>query len=86
MIPVDTVIANGLGHLFSGALLTETIFGWRGMGQLIFEAIMNNDYNLALVCLLFITATVLAANILADLAYSWLDPRITLDTGRRRAE
>jgi peptide/nickel transport system permease protein len=83
MIPVITIIALGFGHLFSGALLVENIFAWRGMGRLILEAIMGNDYNLALVCLLFTTAMILMANILADLAYSWLDPRISLG-GRRR--
>ena len=83
LIPVVTVVANGLGHLFSGALLTETVFAWRGMGQLTLEAVMDNDYNLALICLLLTTATVLAANILADAAYSWLDPRITLDGQQR---
>jgi peptide/nickel transport system permease protein len=83
MIPVVTIIALGMGNLFSGALLTETIFAWRGMGRLILEAIMGNDYNLALVCLLFTTATILAANILADVAYTKLDPRIALG-GRRK--
>lgn len=83
LIPVVTVVANGIGHLFSGTLLTETIFAWRGMGQLTLEAVMDNDYNLALVCLLLTTATVLAANILADAAYTWLDPRIALH-GRQR--
>ncbi len=78
LIPVVTIVAHGFGHLFSGALLTETVFAWRGMGQLTLEAVMDNDYNLALVCLLLTTATVLAANILADAAYSWLDPRISL--------
>ncbi len=82
MIPVATVIALGFGFLFSGALLVENIFAWRGMGRLILEAIMGNDYNLALVCLLFTTAMILVANIIADLAYSWLDPRIGLG-GRR---
>lgn len=82
MIPVLTVIALGFGYLFSGALLVENIFAWRGMGRLILEAIMGNDYNLALVCLLFTTAMILVANIIADLAYSWLDPRIALG-GRR---
>lgn len=78
LVPVVTILAHGLGHLFSGALLTETIFAWRGMGELVFEAVMNNDYNLALVCLLFITSTVLVANIGADAAQSWLDPRIAM--------
>jgi peptide/nickel transport system permease protein len=80
---VITIIALGFGHLFSGALLIENIFAWRGMGRLILEAIMGNDYNLALVCLLFTTGMILFANILADLAYTWLDPRISLG-GRRR--
>ncbi len=83
LIPVITIVALGFGHLFSGALLIENIFAWRGMGRLILEAIMGNDYNLALVCLLFTTAMILLANILADLAYTWLDPRIALG-GRRR--
>jgi peptide/nickel transport system permease protein len=83
MIPVITIVALGMGNLFSGALLTETIFAWRGMGRLILEAVMGNDYNVALVCLLFTTGAILAANILADIAYTKLDPRIALD-GRRR--
>jgi len=83
MIPVITIIALGFGHLFSGALLIENIFAWRGMGRLILEAIMGNDYNLALVCLLFTTGMILFANILADLAYTWLDPRISLGCRRR---
>jgi peptide/nickel transport system permease protein len=83
LIPVVTIVALGFGHLFSGALLIENIFAWRGMGRLILEAIMGNDYNLALVCLLFTTAMILLASILADLAYSWFDPRISLG-GRRR--
>jgi peptide/nickel transport system permease protein len=83
LIPVVTIIALGMGHLFSGALLTETIFAWPGMGRLIFESIMDNDYNLALVCLLLTTATILAANILVDIAYTKLDPRIALEGQRR---
>ena len=83
MIPVVTIIALGLGHLFSGALLTETVFAWRGMGRMILEAIQGNDYNLAMVCVLLSTAMVLGANILADVAYTVLDPRIGLHGGRR---
>lgn len=76
MIPVITILALDLGTLFGGALITETVFAWLGMGKTIYDAIMGNDYNLALVGLLLATATVLAANLLADLAYAWLDPRI----------
>jgi peptide/nickel transport system permease protein len=83
LIPVVTVIALAIGHLFSGALLIETMFAWRGMGRLTLEAIMGNDYNLALVCLLFTTLTIVVGNTLADIAYAALDPRIGLE-GRRR--
>lgn len=76
MIPVITIIALDFGALFSGALITETIFNWRGMGRLVYEAIMGNDYNLALSALMIITAMILIANMLADLLYRLLDPRI----------
>ena len=78
LIPVVTVIALDFGFLFSGALTVEIIFSYPGMGRLIFDAIMGNDFNLALVALLFATALTLIGNLLADLAYSWLDPRIEL--------
>ena len=77
MIPVATILALNFGALFSGALITETMFGWLGMGKTIYDSILGNDYNLALVGLLFATLTTLLANLLADLAYAWLDPRIS---------
>jgi peptide/nickel transport system permease protein len=78
LIPFVTVLALDFGYLFSGALIVETIFAWPGMGKLIFDAIMGNDYNLALLSLMLATALVLTGNLLADLAYAWLDPRIKL--------
>ena len=83
--PVVTVVALGFGGLFSGALITETMFAWPGMGKLILDAIMGNDFNLALVALLFATLLILAANLLADLAYAWLDPRVSLAAPERGA-
>jgi peptide/nickel transport system permease protein len=77
LIPVVTIIALDFGTLFSGALVTETIFAYPGMGRLIFDAIMGNDFNLALVALLFATVLTLAANILADVGYVALDRRIS---------
>ena len=77
LIPVVTVIALDFGFLFSGALVTETIFAYPGMGKLIFDAIMGNDYNLALITLLFATALTLLGNFMADLAYNTLDPRLS---------
>ena len=76
MIPVATIIALDFGYLFSGTLIIETIFAYPGMGKLIFDAIMGNDFNLAMITFLFATVLTLAGNLLADLAYGWLDPRI----------
>ena len=77
LLPVVTIAALDFGSLFSGALITETMFSWLGMGKTIYDAVMGNDYNLALVGLLLATGVTLLANILADIAYAWLDPRIT---------
>src|SRR5438270_6824782 len=76
LVPVTTVLALSFGGLVSGALITETMFAYPGMGKLIFDAVMGNDYNLALAALLLATATAMLANLAADLAYGWLDPRI----------
>ena len=76
LIPVVTIIALDFGALFSGALITETIFAYPGMGRLIFDSIMGNDFNVALLGLLFATALTLFGSILADIAYVRLDPRI----------
>jgi len=78
MIPLTTVIALSFGRLFSGALIVETMFGWLGMGKMIYDAILGNDYNLALVGLMIATALTLFCNFLADIGYVWLDPRVTL--------
>ena len=77
LIPVVTIIALDFGFLFSGALTVEIIFAYPGMGKLIFDSIMGNDFNVAMVALLFATGLTLLGNLLADLAYSWLDPRIS---------
>ena len=78
LIPVVTVMALSFGTLFSGALITETMFAQPGMGKMIYDAILGNDFNLALTGLLFATLITLLSNLLADLAYAWLDPRIAL--------
>ena len=77
MIPVVTILALSFGTLFSGALVTETMFSYLGMGKLIYDSIIGNDYNMALVSLMFATAIVLASNLAADLCYAWLDPRVS---------
>ncbi|HEU0071287.1 MAG TPA: ABC transporter permease [Alphaproteobacteria bacterium] len=84
LIPVVTILALSFGSLFSGALVTETMFAYPGMGKMIYDAIMGNDYNLALVGLLFATLVTLLGNLGADVAYVGLDPRIKLSTGEAR--
>ena len=78
LIPVVTVMALSFGALFSGALVTETMFAIPGMGKLIFDAILGNDYNLALTGLMLATLVTLVSNLAADVAYAGLDPRIGL--------
>lgn len=78
LIPVVTVMALSFGGLFGGALITETMFAQPGMGKMIYDAILGNDYNLALSGLLFATLVTLLSNLAADLAYGWLDPRISV--------
>ncbi|WP_207455248.1 ABC transporter permease [Azospirillum sp. SYSU D00513] len=81
LIPIVTVVALEFGSLFSGALVIETMFAWPGMGKLIYDSIMGNDLNVALVALLLATLTTLAGNLAADVAYAALDPRITFRDG-----
>lgn len=83
LIPVVTILALSFGTLFSGALVTETMFAYPGMGKLIYDSILGNDFNLALAGLLFATLVTLLGNLIADLLYAWLDPRITYESSRR---
>jgi peptide/nickel transport system permease protein len=81
LAPVLTILALSFGGLFSGALITETMFAWPGMGKAIYQAILDNDYNLALVGLLIATLSTILGNLLADLAYVWVDPRVSISAG-----
>ncbi|QJE73093.1 ABC transporter permease [Aerophototrophica crusticola] len=77
LIPVVTIVALEFGTLFGGALVTETMFSYLGMGKLIYDSILGNDFNVALCALLFVTIMVLLGNLLADMAYVLLDPRVS---------
>lgn len=76
ILPLITLVGLNVPLLFSGAILTETVFNWPGMGRAIFDAILVNDFNVAMVSLMFISLLVLAFNLLADVAYALIDPRI----------
>jgi peptide/nickel transport system permease protein len=76
-VPLLTIAALDAGSLVSGALITETIFARPGMGKLIYDAVMGNDFNLALLALLVVAIVTMLATLAADLAQRWLDPRLT---------
>jgi peptide/nickel transport system permease protein len=75
-VPLLTLLALDAGSLVSGALVTETVFARPGMGKLLFDSVMGNDYNLALLALLLVALMTMLATLAADVAQHWLDPRL----------
>jgi peptide/nickel transport system permease protein len=75
-IPVVTVVGLELGGLLGGAVVTETVFSWPGVGKLASDAILARDYQVVQGVVLLLAAVFIVLNLLVDLIYSWLDPRI----------
>ncbi len=78
LIPVITILGLQLGGLLAGALITETIFDWPGLGELVFRAIQSRDFPLVQGCVLVIATIYVFVNSLADICYSYANPRISL--------
>ncbi|MBD3625242.1 MAG: ABC transporter permease [Rhodobacteraceae bacterium] len=78
MLPIVTVLGLELGLLLSGAVLTETVFSWPGLGRLIYEAILSRDTPVIMGAFLIMSFTVMLAALLTDLLYAALDPRVRL--------
>lgn len=78
LIPIVTVIGANFGALIGGAVFVETVFSWPGMGMLFLDGIESRDYPLIMGIALFMTIAILLLNMLTDVVYSWIDPRITL--------
>lgn len=76
MLPVVTVIGSRAGMLLSGAVLVEVVFAWPGLGRLLLSSLLARDYPILLGMFLFISLGVILANLITDVAYAWLDPRI----------
>jgi ABC-type dipeptide/oligopeptide/nickel transport system permease component len=76
LIPIVTVVGLQFGAVLTGAVITETIFAWPGVGRLLIQSIAFRDYPLVQGCILFIAVTYVTMNLLIDIAYGWLDPRI----------
>jgi peptide/nickel transport system permease protein len=78
-LPIITILGMQLGALLAGAVITETIFSWPGIGQLMIESIQKRDYPVVQACVLLISVTYVLVNLLTDVAYTALDPRVKLD-------
>jgi peptide/nickel transport system permease protein len=76
ILPVVTIAGVMFGNMLGGSILVETVFGWPGLGRLIFDALLQRDLNLLLGILFVSSLVVVAANLMVDLAYGLLDPRI----------
>ena len=76
LMPVVTIAGLQFGNLISGAVLVETVFSWPGLGTLALEAILGRDYPTLLGVLTFSSMLVIAANLVTDLSYRWIDPRL----------
>ena len=79
ILPLVTLIALDLPSLFAGALFVETIFSWPGMGRLFWDAAKGRDYPVLLGVVMITAVLIIFCNILADLVYGWLDPRVKYD-------
>lgn len=79
LIPIVTIVGLQFGAVLTGAVITETIFAWPGVGRLLIQSIGFRDYPLVQGCILFIATTYVAMNLVTDLVYGVLDPRIRYD-------
>ena len=77
MLPITTLIALSLGYIVAGAILIETVFSWPGIGRAVYEAVLQRDYPMLEGAFLVLTLSVIFFNLVADLLYFRLDPRIT---------
>ncbi|MBL6989271.1 MAG: ABC transporter permease [Bacteriovoracaceae bacterium] len=77
LIPLITVVTLSLSGIFSGAIITETVFSYQGVGKLVYDSIIGNDFNVAMVSFMISVAMILTMNLLADILYGVVDPRIS---------
>jgi len=76
LIPLVTVVALDVGSIFGGAVVTETIFTWPGLGRLFLDALSARDYPVLMAMLALSALTIVLCNLAADIVYALLDPRI----------
>ena len=79
MLPLVTVIGGRVGTIVTGAVLVETVFAWPGIGQLMLSSVQTRDLPVLLGMFLLVSVAVIVVNLMTDLAYAWLDPRVRYD-------
>src|SRR5262249_37300419 len=82
LIPIVTVTGMRFGHLLGGAVIVETVFAWPGIGKFVVDSIADRDYPVIQGFVLFMGTVFVLLNLLVDLSYLWLDPRVRLAGGR----
>jgi ABC-type dipeptide/oligopeptide/nickel transport system permease component len=82
MIPVITIVGIQFGRLLGGAVVTESVFAYPGIGRLVINSIQNRDYPVVQATLMLVVLVFLVTNIIVDLSYAWLDPRVKLGRAR----
>lgn len=79
LLPLITVIGGSFSRFFAGATITETVFSYPGMGKLLYDSVMGNDFVVSMAILMILSFMVLWGNLIADVLYGWVDPRIRYD-------
>ena len=80
MLPYMTSFCMQMGGLLSGSMVVEVVFGWKGMGMLMYNAVQNRDFPTAQLCFLISAFCVVISNLISDMINIWIDPRLKEDT------
>lgn len=76
LLPVVTIMGVNFGQMLAGAVVTETVFAWPGIGRLTFESTFARDYPVVIGVFIFVSVSTVLANLIVDLVYAWVDPRV----------
>ena len=81
LIPIVTVMGMGVPHIFAGQVLVEVVFNIPGMGRLLVDAVNSLDYSLLQGGIMIIAVVVILSNLIVDISYTWIDPRVRYERG-----
>jgi ABC-type dipeptide/oligopeptide/nickel transport system permease component len=82
LVPIVTVLGINLGGMLGGAVLTETVFAWPGIGTLVMASVLTRDYPVVLAALICVATIFVLINLMVDVLYGYLDPRVRTAHGR----